>query len=81
LLLCVVFAFIAELPFIYFPNSLDAVGLFGGFVISDAGDSCKAQRHFAFVFGALLNFVVGDFNDDSWNDDNAMTFLADGRVL
>ncbi len=78
LLASVIFAFIAELPFIYFPNPLDSVGLLGCFVVSYACDSGEAQCHLALVLGALLDFVVGYFNNDFRDNIDAVTFMVDG---
>jgi hypothetical protein len=81
LLVGVIFAFIAELPFLYFPNPLDAVGFLGGFVVSYAGDSAEPQCHLALVAGALLDFVVSNFHHDFRDNIDAVTVLTYCRFL
>ena len=53
----------------------------GRFVVSYAGDSGETQRHLACVFGALLDFVVGDFNDDFGDNYYAVSAFGLRQVL
>ncbi len=74
----VVFAFIAELPIKYLPNLPNSAGFLGRFVVSYSGDSGESECHLAWVFGALLDFVVSDFDNDFGDNLDAVAFLADG---